>query len=143
MICDYRSKNFGQFNWRNASFDYFFMYQKDLSLERQWSSLLSELEVRIGKRPADLNAVLFLIGVQELGRGLQRFSKEEKQDLMHIAICKVLSLSGFYRLEGIDEAGWPHWELIKKLPHFDLLEQEKLLKMHVVDYFAQEFDLSL
>ena len=105
--------------------------------------MLNELEVRIGKRPADLNAVLFLIGVQELGRGLQRFSKEEKQDLMHIAICKVLSLSGFYELEGTDEAGWPHWKLVKKLPHFDLLEQEKLLKMHTIDYFIQEFDLAL
>ncbi|MGB3780413.1 MAG: hypothetical protein WA960_18760 [Tunicatimonas sp.] len=119
------------------------MYQKDLSSERQWSNLLNELEARIGKRPADLNAVLFLIGVQELGRGLQRFSKEEKQDLMHIAICKVLSLSGFYELEGTDDAGWPHWKLVKKLPHFDLLEQEKLLKMHVIDYFTQEFDLAL
>ncbi len=119
------------------------MYQKDLSLERQWSRLLNELEARIGKRPADLNAVLFLIGVQELGRGLQTFSKEEKQDLMHIAICKVLSLSGFYELEGTDAEGWPHWIIVKKLPHFDLLEQEKLLKMHVVDYFTQEFDLAL
>lgn len=119
------------------------MYQKDLSSERQWSRLLDALETRIGKRPTDLNAVLFLIGVQELGRGLQTFSKEEKQDLMHIAICKVLSLSGFYALEGTDAAGWPHWKLIKKLPHFDLLEQEKLLKMHVIDYFVQEFDLAL
>lgn len=119
------------------------MYQKDLSLERKWHRLLNELEARIGKRPADLNAVLFLIGVQELGRGQQNFSKEEKQDLMHIAICKVLSLSGFYELEGTDEEGWPHWNLVKKLPHFDLLEQEKLLKMHVIDYFTQELDVAL
>lgn len=119
------------------------MYQKDLSLERTWNKLLAELEVRIGKRPADLNAVLFLIGVQELGRGQQNFSKEEKQDLMHIAICKVLSLSGFYELEGVDEDGWPHWKLVKKLPHFDLLEQEKLLKMYTIDYFTQELDVVL
>ena len=119
------------------------MYQKDLSLERTWNKLLTELEVRIGKRPADLNGVLFLIGVQELGRGQQNFSKEEKQDLMHIAICKVLSLSGFYELEGTDQDGWPHWKLVKKLPHFDLLEQEKLLKMHTIDYFTQELDIAL
>ena len=119
------------------------MYQKDLSQERSWHRLLDELEARIGKRPADLNAVLFLIGVQELGKGQQNFSKEEKQDLMHIAICKVLSLSGFYELEGIDKEGWPHWKLTKKLPHFDLLEQEKLLKMHTIDYFVQELDLVL
>lgn len=117
------------------------MYQEDLSLEKQWNSLLIELEARIGKRPADLNAVLFLIGVQELGQGLLTFSKEEKQDLMHIAICRVLSLSGFYQLEGVDADGWPHWKLIKKLPHFDLLEQEKLLKMHTIDYFTQELDI--
>ena len=62
---------------------------------------------------------------------------------MHIGICKVLSLSGYYELEGLDDGGWPHWKLIKKLPHFDLLEQEKLLKMHVIEYFEKEYNWSL
>src|SRR5690606_17553314 len=92
----------------------------------------------VGKKPKDLNSVLFLIGVQELGEGQKTFSKEEKQDLMHIAICKVLSMSGYYELEGLDNEGWPHWKLIKKLPHFDLLEQERFLKMHVMEYFEKE-----
>lgn len=114
------------------------MIKKDLELARAWAALLSNLGKTIGKRPKDLNSVLFLIGVQELGKGRKVFSKEEKQDLMHIAICKVLSLSGFYELEGLDEEGWPHWKPVKKLPHFDLLEQEKLLKMHVIEYFEVE-----
>lgn len=87
-----------------------------------------------------MNGVLFIVGLQELGQGAKPFAKEEKQDLMHIAICKVLSLAGYYELEGIDKDGWPHWKLIKKLPHFDLLEQEKLLKMHIIEYFESEFD---
>lgn len=116
------------------------MYKRDLDLERKWNQLLSELTSIVGKRPKDLNSVLFLIGVQELGKGKKVFSKEEKQDLMHIAICKVLSLSGYYELEGIDQEGWPHWKLVRKLPHFDLLEQEKLLKMQVIEYFQQEFE---
>ncbi len=115
------------------------MFKRDLELERNWAALLSRLEPLIGKRPKDLNSVLFLIGVQELGKGRQNFSKEEKQDLMHIAICKVLSLSGYYELEGLDADGWPHWKIIKKLPHFDLLEQERLLKMHVIEYFEKEY----
>lgn len=119
------------------------MLKKDLEQERKWQALLKSLEINIGKKPKDLNAVLFLIGVQELGKGKKNFSKEEKQDLMHIAICKVLSLSGFYRLEGIDEDGWPHWKLVKKLPHFDLLEQERLLKMHVIEYFEKEVELTM
>lgn len=114
------------------------MFKRDLDFERKWQALLGLLQQTIGKKPKDLNGVLFLIGVHELGRGPKTFSKEEKQDLMHIAICKVLSLSGYYQLEGLDEQGWPHWKMIKKLPHFDLLEQEKLLKMHVIEYFEQE-----
>jgi hypothetical protein len=119
------------------------MFKRDLEQEKSWASLLTALEKLIGKKPKDLNAVLFLIGVQELGQGRKHFEKEEKQDLMHIGICKVLSLSGYYELEGLDKDGWPHWKLVKKLPHFDLLEQEKLLKMLVIEYFEKEFDWSL
>jgi hypothetical protein len=116
------------------------MFKRDLEQERVWAALLASMEAMIGRKPKDLNEVLYLIGIQELGQGAKHFSKEEKQDLMHIAICKVLSLAGYYELEGLDAQGWPHWKLIKKLPHFDLLEQEKLLKMHVIEYFEKEFE---
>src|SRR5687768_965081 len=119
------------------------MFKRDLDLERVWSALLADVERLIGKKPKDLNAVLFLIGVQELGKGKQFFSKEEKQDLMHLGICKALSFSGYYELEGLDKDGWPHWKLVKKLPHFDLLEQEKLLKLHVIEYFEKEYDMTI
>lgn len=118
------------------------MYKRDLDLDRAWAALLTEVGKIIGKRPKDLNGILFLIGVQELGQGNRVFSKEEKQDLMHIGICKVLSFSGFYELQGQDSDGWPHWKLVKKLPHFDLLEQEKFLKWHVIEYFEKEYDWS-
>ncbi len=116
------------------------MFKRDLDQDRKWQALLEFVHGAVGKKPKDLNGVLFIIGVQELGRGFAAFSKEEKQDLMHIAICKVLSFSGYYELEGLDQDGWPHWKLVKKLPHFDLLEQEKLLKQHVMEYFEKELD---
>ncbi|MEO9803661.1 MAG: hypothetical protein ABJF04_10460 [Reichenbachiella sp.] len=114
------------------------MLKKDLDLDRKWVKLRERLHKVLGKKPADLNGVLFLIGVQELGRGHDNFSKEEKQDLIHLGICKCLSLAGFYELDGVDADGWPHWNLKKKLPHFDSLEQEKLLKMQVIEYFSKE-----
>ena len=117
------------------------MIKKDLEQELKWQALLERLGEIIGKKPVDLKSVLFLIGVQELGKGVKEFSKEEKRDLMHIAICKVLSFSGFYELEGLDETGWPHWKIKKKLPHFDILEQEKLLKIHVIEYFENEINI--
>lgn len=110
-------------------------YQEDP--DRDWGRLILHLKSQFKKTP-DLNAVLFLIGVQELGQGLRPYSKEEKQDLMHIAICKVLSYSGYYELEGQDEEGWPLWKSVQKVPRLDLAAQEKFLKWHVIDYFREE-----
>ncbi|GAB3501423.1 hypothetical protein GCM10027341_28240 [Spirosoma knui] len=104
-------------------------------IDELWEDLLDQLEALVGKRPADLNAVLFLIGVQELGKGPRRYSKEAKQDLMHIAVCRVLSQSGYYAFEGYDQEGWPQWSIQKPIPHADLLGQENFLKEHVIQYF--------
>ncbi len=108
---------------------------EDQPIEVQWEHLLQSLEETVGKRPADLNGVLFLIGVQELGQGAKRFTKEQKQDLMHVGICKVLSLSGYYVLERTDKDGWPHYMLNRALPQGSVTAQEGLLKMHVIEYF--------
>jgi hypothetical protein len=108
------------------------------SIDADWDQLLDKLETLLGRRPADLNGVLFLIGVQELGQGTKTFTKEQKQDLMHIAVCKVLSKSGFYKLDGKDADGWPHWEPVKPLPYLNLKDQERALMAHVIDYFEEE-----
>ncbi|CAG5073548.1 hypothetical protein DYBT9623_04795 [Dyadobacter sp. CECT 9623] len=110
---------------------------EDQPLEVQWEFLLDKLERLVGKKPADLNGVLFLIGVQELGQGAKRFTKEQKQDLMHIGICEVLRLSSYYEFEYADKEGWPHYKLIRALPPGDVLKQETLLKMHVIEYFKE------
>ena len=108
------------------------------NLEKDWENLLIRLNNTFGKVPDKIDIVLFVIGVQELGKGGKYFSKEEKQDLIHIGICKILSLAGYYELEGLDKEGWPHWKLTKKLPNFSLKDQEKLLKMHILEYFDKE-----
>jgi hypothetical protein len=48
------------------------------NLAQEWELLLDKLEESLGKRPADLNAVLFLMGVQELGKGHQFFTNKNK-----------------------------------------------------------------
>ncbi len=112
------------------------------SINTSWESLLDQLTMLIGKRPSDMNSILFLIGVQELGKGPLRFSKEQKQDLMHVAVCKVLSLSGYYSELPLDADGWPHFEQQKPVPPGDLLLQETLLKEHIIRYFAQSLSLN-
>lgn len=111
------------------------MTEKKPEIDLEWEFLIGKLTKIIGKKP-NLDAILFLIGIQELGQGKRIFSKEEKQDLMHIAICALLKQSGYYELEGQDKDGWPHYKLVNPLPKFDLLEQEKFLQMHIKEYFA-------
>jgi hypothetical protein len=105
-------------------------------LDGHWQKVERFVEQTFNK-VADLQTVLFLVGVQELGRGHQSFSKEQKVDVIHIGICKVLSYSGFYALLSYDSAGWPIWENLAKLPSLDLTTQEVLLKQHVVHYFYE------
>lgn len=114
------------------------MIKKEISIQEEWEILCQRLSESFGKKP-DLNGVLFLIGVQELGKGFRHFEKEEKQDLMHIATCKVLSTSGYYELEGLDNDGWPHWKSLKPMPKLALMEQELFLKHHILEYFSETF----
>ena len=103
-------------------------------LKSRWEKLTAQLADQFGEAP-DLQTVIFLIGVQELGKGPQKFSKDEKQDIMHIATCKLLSQFGYYELEGADQDGWPHWKLIKPLPPLTMKEQDLLLKQAALTYF--------
>ncbi|WP_114777680.1 hypothetical protein [Botryobacter ruber] len=108
--------------------------EESSNLDHRWANLRAELMKQFGKKP-DLNAILFLIGIQELGQGISDFTKEQKQDLMHIATCKVFSLSGYYELTGLDEDGWPHYKSVKPIPFTNLKEQEQMLKWHILEYF--------
>lgn len=105
-------------------------------LQVRWWTLEAKLVERFGKKP-DLESILFLIGIQELNKTGDKFSKEQKQDLMHVAVCRVLSASGYYELEGTDGDGWPHYKQLKPMPVMDPIAQENFLKDHVLLYFSE------
>jgi hypothetical protein len=110
--------------------------QANDDLQTRWWTLEAKLVERFGKKP-DMETVLFLIGIQEFGDIKAKFTKEQKQDLMHVATCSLLSQSGYYELEGVDEEGWPHFRQLKSLPVMSLKEQEDFLKDHILLYFEQ------
>ena len=105
-------------------------------LQTRWWKLEAKLLERFGKKP-DMEAVLFLIGMQETSFIQTKITKEQKQDLMHVAVCTLLSQSGYYILEGKDEEGWPHFRQLKEIPPLQLTEQENFLKDHVLLYFEK------
>ena len=106
-------------------------------IQSRWWALEEKLINRFGKKP-DMEAILFLIGIQEVGDFQTKFTKEQKQDLMHVAVCTLLSSSGYYELERVDEEGWPHYRQLKTLPIFNLIEQEYFMKDHILLYFENQ-----
>ncbi|MBL7893589.1 MAG: hypothetical protein JNL63_13230 [Bacteroidia bacterium] len=108
----------------------------DIDLEEEWNKLLKELAPKFGD--LDLQGIIFLIGVQELGKGYQKFKKDEKLEVMHIAICTLLEPYGHYEFIGRDADGWPHWKVNEKLPPLKPGQQNMLMKQAIVDYFKNE-----
>jgi len=109
----------------------------DYVFEKKWQDLLIRIEKDFGM-PADVQGILFLIGVQELGLGFGKFKKDEKLNLMHIAICRLLEPYGYYKFEGTDGEGWPHYEATKKLPSLSSSQQQQLIKEAILEYFEVE-----
>jgi hypothetical protein len=96
------------------------MIAKD-DLQQRWWDLEAKMVERFGKKP-DMETILFLIGIQEFGDIKENFTKEQKQDLMHVAVCSLLSQSGFYELEAVDEDGWPHFKQLKPMPDMNMID---------------------
>ncbi len=95
---------------------------------------------RLSGKVPDMDGMLFLVGVQELGQGPGSFSKEQKQDLMHVGLCTILAPAGHYRLTHRDADGWPHFELLKPVPMMTLEEQEAYFRAHLLEYLRPYLD---
>ena len=113
-----------------------YLWQMDKELNESWKKIEEMVETRFGEK-LDTQTILFVIGLQELGFGMQTYKKEEKLDIIHIGVCTVLTPLGYYQYIGKDDEDWPHYKNIKKLPHSLTGElQEILLKEAIIAYFT-------
>lgn len=111
---------------------------RDEQLKQRWELIVKKLSAQFADGEIlDLDAIIYLIGIQELGQTHKTFKKEHKLDLMHIAICKLLSPYGYYELDFVDEEGWPHYKVLEQLPHLKAGEQSVLMKEAIVNYFLE------
>ena len=107
-------------------------------LKTKWNNLKTKLSVDfLDNEIIDLDSIIFLIGLQELGQFQKRFNKQRKLEVIHIAVCKLLSDYGYYEFDYIDNDGWPHYKLIKKLPNLKAGEQTILMKKAIINYFMK------
>ncbi len=112
---------------------------RDEQLKNRWKSVVSILSNQFAEGDVlDLDAIIYLIGVQELGKIHQTFKKDEKLNLMHIAICRLLEPYGFYEFDFYDKEGWPHYKIKEELPALRAGEQSVLMKEAIVNYFLEK-----
>ncbi len=102
-----------------------------------WERLQEKLKTRFDSE-MDVDAILYMIGLQELGKPFHRYKKDQKLEIMHVAICTLMEPFGFYEYEGRDEEGWPHWKLKENLPHLNAKQQNNLMVGAIIDYFKKE-----
>ena len=114
--------------------------KQDKSIEKdiKWETLVEFVNSRFGmKENLGIQDVLFLIGLNELGKGYKELEKEEQLNLLHIAICRLLSNYGYYEYTGRDKDGWPHWKTNTSLPKLNPEEQINLIKEAALLYFDE------
>ncbi|MDR6844930.1 hypothetical protein [Flavobacterium granuli] len=111
---------------------------RDTQLKERWERLVDILSNQFSQgEDLDLDAIIYLIGVQELGKVHREYKKDEKLNLMHIAICRLLEPYGFYEFDYFDEDGWPHYIVKEQLPSLKAGEQSVLMKEAIVNYFLE------
>lgn len=111
---------------------------RDTQLKERWELLVSKLSDQFADgEELELDGIIYLIGLQELGQLEKKFKKDEKINLMHIAICRVLEPYGYYTFDFFDKDGWPHYTLEENLPPLKAGEQSLLMKEAIVHYFLE------
>ncbi|UMB59392.1 hypothetical protein MHL31_09905 [Lutibacter sp. A80] len=112
---------------------------RDEKLKEDYERILEILASRFGDgEQLNLDAIIYLIGVQELGKGAIEFKKDDKVNLMHIAICRLLEPFGYYEFDFFDDDGWPHYKTLEELPPLKSGEQTVLMKEAIVLYFKEQ-----
>jgi hypothetical protein len=111
---------------------------RDTELKDRWEILVFKLSAQFADGdPLELDAIIYLVGLQELGQYHKKYKKDDKLDLMHIAICRLLEPYGYYEFDFFDEEGWPHYTIKEELPTLKAGEQSVLMKQAIVDYFLE------
>jgi hypothetical protein len=109
-----------------------------MSAPENWTELCRKLTEMFGIQ-ADLNGVLFLVGIRERGLTFQSFTKEEKFNLIYLGSCTLYREMGLTEITGYDSEGWPVFRQRSPLPAMSEERKEKILQDCALIYFRKVF----
>lgn len=110
------------------------MEEEEKLFQSKWNLLLGKLAKEFDG-DLDVDGIIYLIGIQELGKGPAKYTKSQKMEIMHVAVCALLSQYGYYVFAGEDEEGWPHFDLVENMPELKPMQQHRLMKEAILLYF--------
>ena len=106
------------------------------SLDKKWDELVKKIEGNFDSG-INIKGILYLIGIQELNLGVQQVPRDEKLNVLHIAVCKILAPYGYYVFDRVDKEGWPHYTPLKPFESLSESDQEVLIKKGIIKYLNE------
>lgn len=112
---------------------------EDWEIDFEWLKVRHTVKDAMGQDELpDLQLILLLIGIQEANVLKSSYTKEEKQDLMHVGTCHLLSMDGYFEHVGYDDEKWPHFRQVRVVPAEGEKAQQRLLKECIIQYFNNQ-----
>ena len=110
---------------------------RDIQLKERWESVVTILSNKFADgETLDLEGIIYLIGVQELGKKFMLLSKkDEKVNLMHRHLPFVRTFTVTTSFEYFDNDGWPHKVKEELPPLKKQANKVVLMKETIVGYF--------
>ncbi len=108
----------------------------DGTLQERWALFQRWTLNRFGKK-ADVEGILFLVGIQELGKGfVPDLDKARKEQILLEGTYCVLETLGYYERIGMEGNGHWIWEQTNPLPsELSKEAEEQMLRRAVLRYF--------
>ena len=61
----------------------------EIEFQKKWDQLAIQINKRFNDE-LDVESILFVIGMQELGQVVDKFTKNQKLEVIHVAVCAIL-----------------------------------------------------
>ncbi len=101
-----------------------------------WEALVERIRTQFQVEEVSEEALLFLIGLQELGFYPDGEDKKVKLELIRLGTAVLLERAGFLQRMGTDNEGWPIFVRHRPLPPANPADQRRFLRSQILDYFG-------
>ena len=79
--------------------------------------------------------MIFVAGLQVVGKHQGSLSPEDKMDVMHCGMCAILETKGYFRMSSRSDDGYPVYEQLKEI-NMEKEARGELLRDAIISYYG-------